>query len=361
MCTPCYHAGQSRGRYLSTAVVVQKPGDDAKDFAKKDRSQPPLIERSVAVTADLDGLRLDAAAAQLFDEFSRSRLQAWIGSGALRLDGASARQRDRVREGMRITIEAYAEPEVSWERESLPLDLRFEDDHLLVLNKPAGTVVHPGAGNPSGTLVNALLDHRPGLANLPRAGIVHRLDKDTSGLLVVAGSELAHRSLVAQLQSKTVHREYFAIARGYLSGGGRIDAPIGRHPRQRTRMAVLTKGGKEAVTHYRIAERFAHFTALTVRLETGRTHQIRVHLAHRGYPLVGDPVYGGRFRRPPGACEAFVATLQRFRRQALHARRLEFVHPARDETLAFETDLPDDIKALLAELRRYDAPEHEAR
>ncbi len=329
--------------------------------ADEHRPTPQLIERSVAVSGDLDGMRLDAAAAKLFHEFSRSRLQTWIGSGALRIDGAPARQRDRVRAGMRITLEAQAEPEVSWEREKLPLDLCFEDDHLLVVNKPAGVVVHPGAGNTSGTLVNALLDHRPGLANLPRAGIVHRLDKDTSGLLVVAASELAHRSLVAQLQSKSVHREYFAIARGYLSGGGRIEAAIGRHPRHRTRMAVLTAGGKEAVTHYRIAERFEHFTALTVRLETGRTHQIRVHLAHRGYPLLGDPVYGGRFRRPPGASDAFVEGLLGFRRQALHAQRLEFIHPATEEPMGFSAELPDDIETLLALLRRHDAVRHGAR
>ncbi|MEE4279463.1 MAG: 23S rRNA pseudouridine(1911/1915/1917) synthase RluD [Halieaceae bacterium] len=333
-------------------MVTQKP---AADPGTAPGSGTIRIEQTAVVGDEQDGLRLDAAAARLFTDFSRSRLQDWIDAGDLRVDGRTARRRDLVRSGMCLSLSADSEAEVDWGGEDIPLSLCFEDEHLLVVDKPAGLVVHPGAGNPRGTLVNALLAHRPSLAHLPRAGIVHRLDKDTSGLLVVAASELAHRSLVEQLQSKSMQREYFAVARGRLSGGGRVDAPIGRHPRQRTRMAVVAHGGKPAVTHYRIAERFAHYTALAVQLETGRTHQIRVHLAHRGYPLLGDPVYGGRFQRPAGADDAFVDALRAFGRQALHARRLSFAHPARGEECEFESPLAPDLLALLETLREHDA------
>jgi 23S rRNA pseudouridine1911/1915/1917 synthase len=316
------------------------------------------MNKSVVRTATVDpvhsGARLDQIAARLFPEFSRARLQAWIRDGQLRVDGRQQRPRDAVAVGAVLSLNASLEETTNWEAQALPLEVLYEDEDLLVIDKPAGLVVHPGAGNREGTLVNALLHHRPGLETLPRAGIVHRLDKDTSGLLVVAASLRAHRSLVTQLQEKTAGREYFAIARGRLTGGGTIDAPIGRHPTQRTRMAVKAGGGRAAVTHYRLAERFGHFTALQVRLETGRTHQIRVHLAHRGYPLLGDPVYGGRQRVPAAAVGELLAALQDFRRQALHARRLTFSHPGDGGERSFESPLPDDLEVLLAALRCHD-------
>ncbi|WP_084566960.1 23S rRNA pseudouridine(1911/1915/1917) synthase RluD [Congregibacter litoralis] len=305
------------------------------------------MTRSATAGEDLVGARLDQAAAQLFPEFSRARLQSWIRSGELRLDGTKGRPRDAIRGGEVLSLNAELESEVSWTAEALPLEIVYEDEELLVIDKPAGLVVHPGAGNHNGTLVNALLNHRPDLEAIPRGGIVHRLDKETSGLLVVAATLNAHRSLVAQLQKKDVQREYFAIVRGVPSGGGRVEAAIGRHPRQRTKMAVVAAGGKPAVTHYRIARRFAQYTALDVQLETGRTHQIRVHMAHRGYPLLGDPVYGGRLQLPRGASERLAAALRGFRRQALHAQRLSFVHPGSGDHCSFESPLSDDLEALL--------------
>ena len=315
---------------------------------------PRAIERCARAGSEHTPGRLDQVAARLFPEFSRARLQQWIRGGQLLLDGQRARPRDTVRAGAALTLDARLEEETDWRAQELPLTVLYEDEHLLVIDKPAGVVVHPGAGNPGGTLVNALLHYRPALQNLPRGGIVHRLDKDTSGLLVVAASLAAHASLVAQLQRKSVQREYFAIARGCMTGGGTVDAPIGRHPRQRTRMAVRERGGRSAVTHYRIAERFAHFTALEVHLETGRTHQIRVHLAHRGFPLLGDPVYGGRQQLPAGASAGLVDALQQFRRQALHARRLAFEHPVSAERLTFTSPLAPDLAALVAVLRSED-------
>ncbi|WOJ96480.1 23S rRNA pseudouridine(1911/1915/1917) synthase RluD [Congregibacter brevis] len=306
-----------------------------------------MIERNATAGDDLAGARFDQAAAQLFSEFSRARLQTWIRGGQLLLDGAKARPRDAVESGAVLSLSAELESEVSWGAEALPLDIVYEDEEILVIDKPAGLVVHPGAGNHHGTLVNALLNHRPALEAVPRGGIVHRLDKETSGLLVVAGTLNAHRSLVAQLQKKDVQREYFAIVRGVPSGGGRIEAAIGRHPRQRTRMAVVANGGKPAVTHYRIAQRFAQYTALNVQLETGRTHQIRVHMAHRGYPLLGDPVYGGRLQLPRGCSDRLADTLREFRRQALHARCLSFVHPGSGDYCSFESPLADDLERLL--------------
>ncbi|MEM1404544.1 MAG: 23S rRNA pseudouridine(1911/1915/1917) synthase RluD [Pseudomonadota bacterium] len=298
-----------------------------------------------------DGMRLDQAAARIFPDFSRARLQSWIKSGALRIDGEPTTQRTKVIAGSVLELHVELEPEVAWSGESLPLDILYEDEHILILNKPPGLVVHPGAGNPSGTLVNALLHHRPSLESLPRAGLVHRIDKETSGLLVVAASLRAHTSLVDQLQQKTMRREYFAIVRGTMTGGGTVKAPIGRHPRLRTKMAVVPRGGKEAVTHYRIAERFRAHTAIDVQLETGRTHQIRVHMAHKNHPLLGDPVYGGRLQFPADASEAVKASLRSFRRQALHARKLTLVHPGEQEEVIFESELATDLMELVAVLR----------
>jgi 23S rRNA pseudouridine1911/1915/1917 synthase len=234
--------------------------------------------------------------------------------------------------------------------QDIPLDIRYQDDQLLVINKPAGLVVHPAAGNPDGTLQNALLHYDPALASLPRAGIVHRLDKDTSGLMVVARSLAAHKSLVEQLQARSVHREYLALVQGQVTAGGSVDAPVGRHPRDRLRMAVVPSG-KPALTHYRVLERFPAHTLLLVRLETGRTHQIRVHMASIHHPLVGDPLYGGRARVPRGASDGLRDALSDFRRQALHARRLELRHPATGEAVAWEAEMPADFAGLLDALR----------
>ena len=317
---------------------------------------PDRVVQQAEVTAAQQGKRFDQVAAELFPDFSRARLQAWIRSGELRSDGESLRPRDRVAAGAVLTLEAELQDEVSWEGEPIALDILHEDADILVLNKPAGLVVHPAAGNRDGTLVNALLHAYPELSRLPRAGIVHRLDKDTSGLMVVARSMRAHTSLVEQLQARSVHREYSAVCIGTMTGGGTVDAPIGRHPKARTKMAVVSVGGKPAVTHYRVEERFGHHTLVAVKLETGRTHQIRVHMAHRRYPLVGDPQYGGRPRVPAGADPELVSMLQGFPRQALHARRLGLLHPEDERECEWSVPLPDDLLALLECLRRLDPP-----
>ncbi|MCB1675373.1 MAG: 23S rRNA pseudouridine(1911/1915/1917) synthase RluD [Halioglobus sp.] len=312
------------------------------------------IELRARVPELLGGARLDQVAAQLFPDYSRSRLQQWIKTGQLCADGQRLRPRDRVSAGALLQIDAQLEREVGWRAQAMALDVVYEDESILVLNKPAGLVVHPAAGHPEGTLVNALLAHAPELARLPRAGIVHRLDRETSGIMVVARTPGAHRQLVAQLQARSVRREYCAVCVGALTGGGTIDAPIGRHPRQRKKMAVLSAGGKPAITHYRILQRFAHHTQIAVNLETGRTHQIRVHMAHRHTPLLGDPLYGGRPRLPAGASGALIDALRGFTRQALHARVLGLVHPRSGRAVQFECPLPEDLAALLEVLQRED-------
>jgi 23S rRNA pseudouridine1911/1915/1917 synthase len=312
------------------------------------------IEMALAVPAELDGERLDQAAAKLFTEYSRSRLQTWIRAGQLLVDGARCRPRDRVSAGAVLEVAAEPVEEVSWRAQAIELDIIHEDDSILVLDKPAGLVVHPAAGHAEGTLVNALLGYAPELAQLPRAGIVHRLDMETSGIMVIARNLAAHHNLVAQLQARTVRREYTAVCVGAMTGGGTVDAPIGRHPRQRKKMAVLASGGKRAVTHYRVARRFGHHTRITVNLETGRTHQIRVHMAYRRYPLVGDPVYGGRPRIPKGASAELVAALREFPRQALHARALGLIHPGSGALVEYECPLPADLQGLLDVLERED-------
>ncbi|MEJ2061633.1 MAG: 23S rRNA pseudouridine(1911/1915/1917) synthase RluD [Gammaproteobacteria bacterium] len=304
-----------------------------------------------SITEDQAGLRLDQALAELFPEYSRSRLQAWIRQGCVRLDGATVTvPRTPVAGGEQVELAVRLEPQGEVEAQAIPLDVVYEDDHLLVLNKPAGLVVHPAAGNPDRTLQNALLHHAPSLAALPRAGIVHRLDKETSGLMVVAKTLKAHKQLVDQLQARTVKREYLALVQGTIVAGGTVDAPIGRHPVDRKRMAVVG-GGRAAITHYRVEERFPHHTLLRVSLETGRTHQIRVHMAHIRHPIVGDPVYGGRLRLPAGVSEHFREALRGFRRQALHATRLSLVHPDTGETCSWEAPPPQDFAGLLALLR----------
>ncbi|HUO95370.1 MAG TPA: 23S rRNA pseudouridine(1911/1915/1917) synthase RluD [Steroidobacteraceae bacterium] len=296
------------------------------------------------------GQRLDQALAALFPDFSRTRLKAWIEAGRVLVDGARPKPRDLVSGGELVRVEPLHEARVPIEPEPLPLAVVYEDEALFVIAKPAGLVVHPGAGNPRQTLQNALLAKDPALATLPRAGIVHRLDKDTSGLLVVARTPEAHAKLTRALAHHEVEREYEAVAIGVMTAGGTVDAPIDRHPVDRLRMAVRGSG-REAVTHYRVIERFRAHTHVRVRLETGRTHQIRVHLAHAGFPLVGDPLYGRRLVIPKGASEQLIAALRGFRRQALHAARLAFVHPASGERVEFATPIPTDLAELLAALR----------
>ncbi|WP_300274528.1 23S rRNA pseudouridine(1911/1915/1917) synthase RluD [Halomonas sp.] len=308
------------------------------------------LEAQQRVPDAMAGQRLDQAAAELFADFSRERLKAWIKAGELTLDGQVAKPKDKVYGGEWLRLATEVEDDTRFEPEDIPLEVVYEDDQVLVIDKPPGLVVHPAAGNPDGTLLNALLHHDPALAAMPRAGIVHRLDKDTSGLMVVARTLAAQTALVEQLQARTVSREYDAICVGVMTAGGTVDAPIGRHPKDRKRQAV-TASGKPAVTHYRVVERFRAHTHVRCRLETGRTHQIRVHLAHLRYPLVGDPVYGGRLKLPAGASSTLKEILRDFPRQALHARKLAFVHPGSGETVSFRAPLPDDLLMLLDYLR----------
>lgn len=303
-----------------------------------------LLEARIPIQSH--GMRLDQVVAELFPDYSRNRLATWIKEGRLTVDGKTMKPRDKALASAHVILEVADEPVIDWQPQTLPLDVIFEDEHILVVNKPAGMVVHPAAGHTDGTLVNALLGYAPELDTLPRGGIVHRLDKETSGIMFVARSALAHKSLVAQLSERTVSRTYCAVCTGALTGGGKIDAPIDRHPTARTKMAVVADG-KPAVTHYRIAHRFKHYTQLQVNLETGRTHQIRVHMTHRKWPLIGDPVYAGRQRIPAGASEALITALRNFPRQALHAQALEFEHPATGDWMEFETELPDDLVELL--------------
>ena len=286
-------------------------------------------------------MRLDQALAKLLPEHSRSRLAQWVRDERVRIDGRAAIPRAKVWGGEALEVHPAQDPrELAAMPQDIALDVVFEDETLIVIDKPAGLVVHPGSGNWSGTLLNALLRHEPRLAGVPRAGIVHRLDKETSGLLVVARTLVAQTDLVRQLQARTVKREYAALAHGTIARDGTVEAPIGRHPVNRTRMAVVARG-KPAVTQYRVLERYADSTYVECRLETGRTHQIRVHLASIGHPLVGDPVYGKRNVKPELA----------FHRQALHARRLGLVHPASREAMSWEAPIPSDMRELLARLK----------
>lgn len=292
--------------------------------------------------------RLDRAASHLFPEFSRARLQAWIKSGELTVDDEIWRPKDKVSGGEVLEIEATPEAG-GFQPEDISLQVVFEDDAILVIDKPAGLVVHPGAGNPGGTVLNGLIFRDPALAVVPRAGIVHRLDKDTSGLMVVARTLASQNSLVQQLQAREVSRIYETVVYGEVPAAGMVDEPIGRHPVNRTKMAI-NRHGKEAVTHYRILAHYGPFTHLEVSLETGRTHQIRVHMQHLGFPLVGDPTYGAN-RRPIGRIpEPLQAAIESLGRQALHARRLTLKHPSTGETMTFESALPEDFAALLAAL-----------
>ena len=307
----------------------------------------PADAMHAVVPDSLRGARLDQALSQLFPAHSRSRLQRWVAAGRVRVDGQVRRAKDRMQGGETVELRVVAEPAVPEVRpQAIEISVVHEDDDLLVVDKPAGLVVHPGAGNADGTLQNALVHRTPELSAVPRAGIIHRLDKDTSGLMVVARSLTAHTALVAALQRRAIRREYLAIVTGHVVAGGRVDLPIGRHPTDRTRMAVR-QGARPAVTHYRVLARFGHHSLLRVELESGRTHQIRVHMAHLGHPLLGDPVYGGRLRLPAGISEGLAGALRGFRRQALHAARLGLAHPVTGESLTFESAPPADMAALL--------------
>ncbi len=313
--------------------------DDYSDFAE---------ERVLTIPAKLAGERLDAALAALLPEFSRSRLTSWIKEGLVSADGKSVRPKDKVWGGEHITVLAQPDPEeTAFTAEDIPLEIVYADTSILVVNKPAGLVVHPGSGNWTGTLLNGLLFAYPELKTIPRAGIVHRLDKDTTGLMVVARTLQAQNNLVQQLQARTVKRHYLAIAQGKLAGEGTVEAPIGRHPRERIKMAVV-HSGKPAITHWRALEQFATHTLIECRLETGRTHQIRVHMAHIGHPLAADPVYGGRPRLT--SIELNLA-LEDFQRQALHARKLSLQHPETGKTMSWKAPIPDDLDTLLLALR----------
>lgn len=295
--------------------------------------------------------RLDQALAELLPEHSRARLQAWIKSGHLTLNGQACRPKDKVRFGDQVDLDVTLTPQALHDAQAIALDIVYEDEDILVLNKAAGLVVHPAAGHASGTLLNALLHQCPQLDTVPRAGIVHRLDKDTSGLMVVAKHVRAQTHLVEQLQARTMKREYYAFVYGSLISGGTVDAPMGRHPQQRKKMAVVAQG-KPARTHYRVLERFAAHTWVKCQLESGRTHQIRVHMAHVHHPLIGDPLYLGRLKLPAGASVALKEHLRTFPRQALHAYQLGLVHPRTGEMCSWQAPMPEDMQLLLAALRQ---------
>jgi 23S rRNA pseudouridine1911/1915/1917 synthase len=309
------------------------------------------VIHELSVPAELAGVRLDLGLARLLPQYSRARLQAWIDAGRVQLGDRAATRRERLEadDQLKVHAEFPKDDHVTAGEAAVPFELAHVDPAFWVINKPVGLVVHPGAGNRVGTLQNALLTLDPELARVPRAGIVHRLDKDTSGLMVVARTPEAQATLVRDLAARRVEREYLALCLGELTGGGTIDAPIGRHRTQRTRMAVRDDG-REAVTHYRIEERLPGCTLLRVKLETGRTHQIRVHLAHIGHALVGDPVYAGRARYPAGLSATQRVTIDHFRRQALHATRLAFAHPEHGTPQDFSAELPKDFKDLLRAL-----------
>ncbi len=331
------------------AAVYPKPLEYPSNIPMSAEFQTLTLE----IPPELAGERLDRALARLLPQHSRSRIRGWIDAGDVERDGRRCRPSEAVDEGERIRVRIGVErPALGGvEAEPIALSVLHRDREFFVIDKPAGLVVHPGAGNPRHTLQNALLALDPALAQLPRAGIVHRLDKDTSGLLVVARTPAAHTALTRQIAERSVAREYLAVCRGVPTAGGTIDRPIGRDRVDRVRMAVRADG-RRAVTHYRVLERFRAHALLGVRLETGRTHQIRLHLAHAHHGIVGDPLYGGRFQRPRGASDELVAALRGFGRQALHATRLSFAHPRSGRALTFESAPPADFAQLLDALRR---------
>ena len=310
------------------------------------------IELTNTVNDSQLGLRLDQVIAELYPDYSRSRIKEWILNGMVSVDGEiTTKPRLKMMGGEELFIKAEIEDEVRWEAQDIPLDIVHEDEHIIVINKPRDFVVHPGAGTPDGTVLNALLHHCPALAEVPRAGIVHRLDKDTTGLMVVAKTIQAQTRLVRALQKRRITREYEAIAMGKMTGGGTVDKPIGRHPTKRICMAV-SEFGKPAITRFRVAEHFREHTRIVLRLETGRTHQIRVHMSYLTHPLIGDAIYGGRPRPPKNASDELVQALRAFDRQALHARMLRLEHPITGELMEWRAPLPIDMVAMISILRK---------
>jgi len=308
-----------------------------------------IVEADFVVPLELSNMRFDHVLCELMPDYSRSRLQQWIKQGQVTLNGNTLKPKEKVKVNDLIEIKAELESQGDWLPEDIPLDIVYQDDDIIILNKPAGMVVHPAAGNYNGTLVNALLHHFPDIEAVPRAGIVHRLDKDTTGLMVVAKTLTAHAHIVEQLQSREMGREYEAVVTGVMTGGGTINEPIARSPKNRKKMAV-NPFGKKAVTHYRVLERFPAHTHVRVKLETGRTHQIRVHMTHINHSLVGDPVYAGRFKMPAAVSDNVKASLRTFGRQALHAKKITLIHPRTEEEMSWESELPEDMFALLSAL-----------
>lgn len=312
----------------------------------------PKIQKKICIPEELTGQRLDVVLAELMPDYSRSRLKQWLLEGQILLDGETSKPKTKVYADQQLVLNIDAvDSDESCVPENIPLDIIYEDETLIVINKPAGLVVHPAAGNRHGTLQNALLFYDNSLADVPRAGIVHRLDKDTSGLMVVARTLKSHKYLVDQIQQRKVHREYQTLVQGVMTGGGTVDQPIGRHKHDRIRMTVR-EDGRPSVTHYRVLDRYRLYTHLHVELETGRTHQIRVHMQYLRHPVVGDPVYSGRFRLPPGADESFIEILKNFNRQALHAWRLSLNHPETGELLQWEAPLPEDMERLISSMKK---------
>ena len=302
---------------------------------------------TATIPDEMAGMRLDQCLAALFPDYSRSKLQIWIKAGRVTINQCSLKAKDKIDGGETVVLDAEEETVLVYEAEDIPLDIVYEDESFLIINKPAGLVVHPAVGHWDGTLVNALLNHAPDLKALPRAGIVHRLDKDTTGLMMVAKTLKAHFSLSKQLEERSITREYLALVKGWMTAGGTVNEPLGRHPNDRKRHTVR-KDGKHAVTHYRLEQRLKRHTLVRVKLETGRTHQIRVHMAHIGYPLVGDQYYGGRFQMPAHCSEQLELVLRNFKRQALHATRLGLQHPETNEYCEWEYPMPEDMVELIA-------------
>lgn len=312
--------------------------------------------RYLTIPRELHGQRIDTVLAELIPEFSRSQLSSWLKQGKITINNSQLKPKDKVAGGEEIDFAvdlSSLENKVEYcEPEDIPLNIIYEDDEILVINKPAGLVVHPGAGNPNHTLVNALLYHNPSLQQLPRAGVIHRLDKETTGLLITGKTLASQTNLVRQMQERTIQRRYLTLVQGHIISGGEIDTNYGRHPRNRLKMAVCM-GGRQAITRYAVRKQYQYFTLLDVQLLTGRTHQIRVHMAHINHPVIGDPLYGGRMRYPAGATPELLVTLQQFKRQALHAISLSLLHPQTNELLTFTAPVPDDFQLLIDSLDNY--------